>query len=237
MWKSTARYLHQRVKRDYDLIAEDFSKTRETIWKDFLFFEPYLRHGMDVLDCGCGNGRLIEMLDKYDLYYTGMDISDKLLSLARDKYPHHTFYYGDVLKLPFLSGSFDAVFLLAVLHHVPSLAFRVCVLREVYRVLRPGGVLLLSVWNLRLFRYKFYVLQGYVRASLTFGRYDFGDVFIPWKAHPHRQINRYCHVFCLSELVDLCTLAGFEVIESFGAKNGVKCIENEAANLCVAAKK
>ena len=53
---------------------------------------------------------------------------------------------GDVLALPFQSGAFDAVLCIAVLHHISSEARRIVCLREIVRVLREGGLALVTVW-------------------------------------------------------------------------------------------
>jgi SAM-dependent methyltransferase len=106
------------------------------------------RVGSQVLDLGCGTGELARALTASGLRVTGCDISPQMLRHARDRggrvgwvrlAPHWR-------RLPFASGAFDAVVATSVLEYVDDPA---AVLRECARVLRPGGVLLYTVPELR----------------------------------------------------------------------------------------
>lgn len=76
----------------------------------------------------------------------GVDLSRHMLAIARRKQqasPHRDrlrFEVEDVKTLPFEDGSFDTVFSNTILHHIPDPA---AMLRQAWRVLRPGGVLLI----------------------------------------------------------------------------------------------
>ncbi|GAH26634.1 unnamed protein product, partial [marine sediment metagenome] len=61
MKKDYAEYLLKKTKEDYNLIAEDFSRTRWNIWAEFSIFRDYVKGGDEILDIGCGNGRLLEL--------------------------------------------------------------------------------------------------------------------------------------------------------------------------------
>ena len=57
-----AEYLLKKTIQDYNLIAEEFSRTRERIWPEMRFlFDEYLIPGEKILDIGCGNGRFLEI--------------------------------------------------------------------------------------------------------------------------------------------------------------------------------
>lgn len=106
-----------------------------------------LRDGADVLDCGCGMGfYLMAMQQLRELRLTGLDSDRDRLRYTEQVGVRATLVEGDVEELPFADASFDRVLLSEVLEHVQD---DVAALREVHRVLRPGGVLAISVPHAR----------------------------------------------------------------------------------------
>jgi len=95
----------------------------------------------NVLDLGCGTGRLLERLatEIPDLRGTGLDFSPQMLRVARQRNRHHPrliYVEGKAESLPFADGQFDAVFnTISFLHYSEPKQ----VLNEVARVLTPGG--------------------------------------------------------------------------------------------------
>jgi SAM-dependent methyltransferase len=94
-----------------------------------------------ALDAACGTGRLTTLLVERGHDVTGIDQSPEMLAIARDRFPQADFRIGDLHELPLPDGAVDVVVCGLALAHVPDLA---PVLRELARVLRPGGHLLLS---------------------------------------------------------------------------------------------
>src|SRR5262249_40426378 len=98
-----------------------------------------------ILDAGCGNGRYSRFLMRHadaDAVFTGFDLSPRMLDRARrrlasDRVGHAK---ADLAKLPFGDGQFDAVVCGWVLEHLPDPRPG---LRELARVMQPGGKLLL----------------------------------------------------------------------------------------------
>jgi len=96
-----------------------------------------------VLDAGTGTGRMLELLAPHISRGVGVDVSQEMLSIARDRLkdaPHCQLRLGDVYRLPFLEQDFDAVLFHQVLHYLDDPA---AALREALRVLRPGGRMLI----------------------------------------------------------------------------------------------
>lgn len=106
-----------------------------------------LESGHSVLDVACKDAVLLDLLEKIggDISYTGIDISSRVIEKNRTRRPDASFVLGDVTQgTPFEDGSFDRVFALEILEHVPH---PVALLREAWRVLKNEGRLLLSVPN------------------------------------------------------------------------------------------
>ena len=79
----------------------------------------------------------------------GIDADEETVARARDDYPGPTFVAGDVCALPFPDSSFDAAVCFEVIEHVADPA---ALVRELARVLRPGGTLAISTPNARMER-------------------------------------------------------------------------------------
>ena len=102
-----------------------------------------LADGADVLDCGCGMGfYLLAMQQLRAVRLTGLDMDPDRLRYAEELGVRATLVQGDGEALPFPDASFDRMLMSEVLEHVPDDG---AALREAHRVLRPGGILAISV--------------------------------------------------------------------------------------------
>ena len=108
------------------------------------FLLPHLRPGMEVLDGGCGPGSISLALARAVTpgRLVGVDLDEAQLARAagaavEQGVANAEFRRGDLLRLPFPDASFDAAYTSRVLEYLPD---PVAALREVRRVLRPGGV-------------------------------------------------------------------------------------------------
>ncbi len=217
MEKSYAEYLFKKTVKDYNLIAEDYSRTRAFIPEDIKALGDYTLEGERVLDSGCANGRLIEVLRDKKVDYFGVDISERLIEIAKEKYPQAKFQVADSLSLPFPDNYFDKIYSISVLHNIPSTEFQLRYLKEARRVLKPGGFLILRVWDFwkrrgaskLILKYTFLKLIG--KSQL-----DFKDVFVPWKDSRGKiVVQRYFHCFTKRELENLVRKSGLKIKESW----------------------
>jgi len=212
MDRKYAEYLLVKTRKDFNQIAEEFSKTRSFLWEELVPLVEDVRPGEKVLDLGCGNGRLYSALKEKNVKYVGVDSSERLIEIAREKYQGDNvkFLVVEALHLPFPENSFDRIFSVAVLHHIPSESFRLEFLREIRRVLKNKGVLALTVWNVKkkspLLLLKYTLLRILGKSEL-----DPGDVFYPWGV---AGIQRYIHCFTKKELIGLVEKAGFKIKEA-----------------------
>jgi SAM-dependent methyltransferase len=237
MKESYAQFILEETRKGYDQIAEDFSKTRNHPLEQLgNLFDNYLQKKDKVLDLGCGNGRYMESFLAKKVDYIGMDESRPLIEIAKKKYPKEQFIVGSALDLPFPGGDFDKVFSLAVLHHIPSRGLRQKFFAEIFRVLKPQGAMVLTVWDLRLskmiksrnWKRTAGFLKDQAKKLAGRSRLDFGDFFIPWRGG----YRRFVHSFSLRELRGLAEGAGFKIIEA-----GISGKDSREGNLYIAAKK
>lgn len=99
---------------------------------------------------GCGNGKYLGINE--NIYTLGSDMCPELVAIARGR--GHEALVCDCLELPYQSCSFDAVISIAVIHHLSTEERRESALREMTRLLRPGGQLLVYVWAMEQTRKK-----------------------------------------------------------------------------------
>jgi len=130
--------------RTYDHTASSFATRWWNVHLDQALdsFSGRLKAQARVLDLGCGPGRDIALLRKRGHDVIGLDRSQGMIQEAQQRVGGKLIY-GDMRNLPF-SESLDGVWLCAALLHLPR-ADALPTLKEVWRVLRKGGVLYVSV--------------------------------------------------------------------------------------------
>lgn len=227
-----AKKLINKTKTDYNRIAADFSNKRKYLPSDIVALEKYLKEGWKVLDLGCGNGRLAQLFPGSN-GYVGVDTSEELIKKAKESYPKNHFLLLDGLDLPFSDNNFDVIFCLAVLHHIPGKAYRLKFLQEARRVLKPGGKIIITVWNMWAKPGTKQAIAKY--ALLNLGKFDWGDILFPFRDSNGRPVVlRYIHCFSVREFIGLIKKTGFNIIDSGVWRRGAKQV-NE--NLFVVAEK
>jgi ubiquinone/menaquinone biosynthesis C-methylase UbiE len=103
-----------------------------------------------VLDVGCGAGCDIHELAR--LHYdparvTGIDVLPERIEAAKKLWPQSRFIHGDASRTEFADGSFDLVFESTMFATLPDDVLSAAIAREMIRVCRPGGYLLLVDWR------------------------------------------------------------------------------------------
>lgn len=114
------------------------------------FIDKYQIHEKRCLEIGCGRGLFQDCVSNY----TGIDFSNNV-----NKYLHKPFYQASATKLPFTDNTFDAIWTIEVLEHVPKPYLAI---EEMRRVLKNNGVLFLApAWQCRPWAAKGYPVRPY----------------------------------------------------------------------------
>ena len=125
----------------YDIHATDFSKSRFRIWPHVKQFLDELPANSKVLDIGCGNGK--NMTYRQDLQLYGLEHSQSLTDICIQK--GLNVVQGDARNIPFEDNTFDAIIMIAVIHHINPVEHNI-VLNEIKRVLKPNSTCLITNW-------------------------------------------------------------------------------------------
>ncbi|MHA6297815.1 class I SAM-dependent methyltransferase [Devosia sp. CAU 1758] len=104
------------------------------------------RQNLNLLDVGCGVGRLHPHLKGQFASISGCDVSEKSVARARRDNPFADYAVSAESGLPYADAGFDIVLTACVMHHVPPAQW-VSFLAEMRRVLRPGGVAVIIEHN------------------------------------------------------------------------------------------
>ncbi|XP_022109385.1 uncharacterized protein LOC110989365 [Acanthaster planci] len=156
----------QHVHDVYERIAPHFSDARYKAWPRVKEFLLGLEPGSIVADVGCGNGKYLGI--NKQIYKVGSDCCPSLVAIAHRA--HHETMVCDNIRLPYRDDSFDAVISIAVIHHFATAERRAQALKELARICRPGGQVMIYVW----------AMEQKLR------KFDAQDVLVPWHLQPRK---------------------------------------------------
>lgn len=133
--------MHTQMAEDYDKQPHFKPENQERV-KALLKEYAKKTGGKRLLDLGCGTGFIMELAQPYFKEIIGIDITPKMLEIAEKKfkkkgYTNLHLQLESTDKLPFADNSFDMVTAYSFLHHLTT---PVPTLKEVYRVLKKGGI-------------------------------------------------------------------------------------------------
>ncbi|KAL3267018.1 hypothetical protein HHI36_011165 [Cryptolaemus montrouzieri] len=145
----------------HDVYEQFYDNPHSRPWPKVKTFLENLEPGSIVCDVGCGNGKYLNVNNS--IFNIGGDKSRRLITVAREK--DNEVIILDNLSLPFRDSSLDAVISIAVVHHLATTERRINAIRELARVLRIGGRIIISVWAMEQSHRKF----------------ESQDVLVPWR--------------------------------------------------------
>jgi ubiquinone/menaquinone biosynthesis C-methylase UbiE len=139
-------------RRFYELVEEHRYKKEWHIPEAAQFARA---KDLAVLEVGCGLGTDGAQFAKAGARYTGIDLTDAAVELAKRRFELFdlpgTFRVADAERLDFPDNSFDLVYSHGVLHHTPDTA---AAIREIHRVLRPGGKAVVMLYHRDSYNYR-----------------------------------------------------------------------------------
>ena len=213
----------KHVYEVYDKISAHFCETRYKPWPQVSEFLNSLEKDSYVLDIGCGNGKYLSVNENLKTF--GTDRSGNLLSIAKEKNANSQFFIADSLKLPIRTESFDAAISIAVIHHFSNELLRIQALREIFRIVKKGGLILVYVWAMEQKEKKFteqdnfvpWHLQNKYENETKVETLENGPNIMKDKKIDCTVYQRYYHVFYKGELEDIINKTGdnAEIIKSY----------------------
>ena len=138
----------QSVKKNYDLIAKQYSEDFGDYIEDldaYEEFEKYLNSNAKILDLGAGSGRTYSYFNKRGYEYIGLDFSEEMRNYAYKLHGEFPYILDDMMNLKnyFADNSLDAVFAVYSLFHLPKEDFKK-LFTDIYDVLKVNGVFLFT---------------------------------------------------------------------------------------------
>ncbi|XP_010212699.1 PREDICTED: putative methyltransferase KIAA1456 [Tinamus guttatus] len=164
MEKEASQLERDHVHSVYEKVAPYFNDARYKAWPKVQQFISEQEPGSLIADIGCGNGKYLHINSQ--VYKLGCDYCFPLVESARNE--GHEVMVCHSLCLPYRSECFDAVLSIAVIHHFSTEERRTRAIREMARILRVGGQIMIYVWAMEQKR----------------RRFEKQDVFVPWNPSP-----------------------------------------------------
>ena len=175
----------KNVKDIYNLISNEFSSKRFSKWSWIELFLDDLDTGL-ILDIGCGNGRNMTHTKHQ---FVGIDNCENFIKICLNK--GLNVINCDMTKIPLKENYFDCILSIASFHHLSCPNRRHECLKEMSRMLKPNGSILLSVWSYdQTHNYKL--------------KFEYGNNYVPWKNKDGAvKGQRYYYIFKPKELREL----------------------------------
>jgi ubiquinone/menaquinone biosynthesis C-methylase UbiE len=223
-----------KVDKIFDEVKEKYLQPEELKeWSNIveegltLYEEQYIKKFIDkrgkLLDIGCGGGREGIALASNGFNVYGIDLVLPMVVNAhkKSKQMKHRLHYSamNALSLGFQNNTFNGVLMLGqVLTFIPLRKNRITALKEAFRVLKPGGKILLTThsrnshWKYRIY----FFVKDNIRKILSlfgFNTLEPGDRFATTVGNAKSKGKHYLHMYSLEETFEDLQAAGFKVLK------------------------
>ena len=205
----------------YDLHAQEFSQTRQKPWSGWERCQAYWKFTpLRVLDLGCGNGRFYDYIKDDITNYVGLDTSEKLLKIAKEKYGGRTakFIKQDIFDLAKLPKRLELVVGFGITHHIPNHDFRLKWFEHITKLVNSGGLIIFTFWN-------YHRDTRFINNAVSIPRSN-NDFLLSWNGQKNQ---RTYHIYTESELkkiIDVYRNNDVELIEEFESDGKTNNLNN-----------
>jgi|688.fasta_scaffold534716_1 ubiquinone/menaquinone biosynthesis C-methylase UbiE len=182
------QYEQKYVHDAYNNVAHSFSHTRHTPWAKIKEYLSNIPLNNILLDVGCGNGKNLGIF-KGESY--GCDTCQELLTIAKKKCDNVKI--SNILNLDYDDNFANNVICISVLHHLASKERRLQAIKELIRVCKNGGEILIYVWAKQ---------EKEAEQMVSF-------------QHNGIDLNRYYHLFEKDELIELCSINIVQILDVY----------------------
>jgi len=145
---NTSKQKRDSVKKNYDLIAQQYSAEFGKYIEDLDVYEEFeknLNENAKILDLGAGSGRTYSYFNERGYEYIGLDFSQKMRDYAYKLHGEFPYIVDDMINIKkyFANNSLDAVFAVYSLFHLPMEDLKQ-LLSDIYDVLKNNGIFLFT---------------------------------------------------------------------------------------------
>jgi ubiquinone/menaquinone biosynthesis C-methylase UbiE len=193
---------------EYFPFYDQLREANETVDFSYTLHEYKAHAGHQVLDIGCGNGYVLSRYAGEGAKVYGIDLTQTGINLCRQRFHLRNlsgnFAVGSAEDLPYPDNAFDVVCSMGVLHHTPDTERAVS---EVYRVLKPGGRLIVMFYHRNSAKYR---VNLFVRRWLQFKSLQQLVNEVDGRGNPKGDVYSVAELqVLLRRFTDLSIFAGF----------------------------
>lgn len=198
-----------KTKETYNIISKDWQKKRQYYWSGVVdFLEFYKNIDFNLLDVGCGTARHLELALKLGFKkenLIGLDFSKEQLEITKEK--GFKIKLSNMEDLDFKDESFDLIICIASYHHILEKKNQIKALKEIQRVLKKNGKLLLCNWMPN---------KEFIYSQEKKGKFKFIDkkrkkVNVSY-TFEDKKFSRYYYLFSEDELKKQCRELKFKIL-------------------------
>ena len=229
---NTIQRINALNREFYQTFSGSFSASRYQVQPGVKQIAKHFPSTGNILDIGCGNGNLMQVLQQNDFRgtYAGVDFSENLIiesqhvfqTLDSDPVFQTHFSVFDLVMSDWnefpLKMEWDVICAFAIFHHIPGKENRSRIFRHIQNILKPKSEFIFSVWQPQNSLHLKKRFQAWNEVGLLESDVDEGDFLLDWKAEQsvdNKVGFRYVHIFNQDELEKLAAEIGFSIIECF----------------------
>lgn len=191
----------------YNIISKDWNVKRDYFWEPVTNFVKSFKNpeNLKYLDLGCGTGRNLELAKKVGFEtknLLGCDFSENQLKIVKNK--GFKTNLSDLENLNIKDNSFDVIVCIAAHHHLLKKEQQLKSLKEMKRILKEDGKIILSNW----FPEKDYLEKAKKKEKFIYLKKNIVKVYYKFE---NEKYDRFYYLFEKDELKKLCINAGFKI--------------------------